>query len=60
MPRRLAKGEETEKLEIKLPASLKAKAVTMAAGHGDGDVASWLRELIRREWTKRSRKGGRS
>lgn len=52
MARRLAKGEETVKLEIKLPSSLKKKVVTMAAGTGDGDVASWLRELIRREWTK--------
>lgn len=52
MARRLAKGEETVKLEIKLPSSLKKKAISMATGTGDGDVASWLRELIRREWAK--------
>lgn len=60
MPKRLAQGEDTVKLEVKLPSSLKKQAVTMAADHGDGDVAAWLRALIRNEWAKWKQKRGRA
>jgi hypothetical protein len=49
MPARLDKSEDTVRIDLKLPRSLKAKAVEMAS-HDDGDLASWLRGLIRREW----------
>lgn len=52
MPKRLSKGEETAKIDLKLPVSLKRAAEAAAEADGDGDVSSWLRGLIRRE-TKR-------
>lgn len=54
MPAKLDKGEDTVKIGLKLPSSLKAKALTMAmAAPHDGNVAKWLRALISREWEKR-------
>lgn len=52
-----SKGEETVKVEFKLPSSLKSQAVTMASKSADGDLSGWLRDLIRREWKKWSAGG---
>jgi hypothetical protein len=52
MPAKLAADEDTVSVEFKLPASLKSKALTMARLSGDGDLSSWLRELIRCEWKR--------
>jgi hypothetical protein len=49
VPKRLSKNEETAKIELKLPVSLKRAAVEAAAIDGDGDVSGWVRSLIRRE-----------
>jgi hypothetical protein len=52
VPKRLSKNEETAKIDLKLPLSLKRAAEEAASLDGDGDLSSWLRGLIRRE-TKR-------
>lgn len=51
MPRRLQDDEETVRVEVKMPKSLRAKALTMASsGDRDGDLASFMRWLIKRAW----------
>lgn len=40
-------GEETQKIELRVPAALKRQAESAAREHGDGDVSSWVRGLIR-------------
>lgn len=40
-------GEETQKIELRVPAALKRQAESAARQHGDGDVSSWVRGLIR-------------
>lgn len=52
MPSKLNTADETVKLELRLPSSLKAKVELMAANQGDGDVSAWARELFRRAWTR--------
>lgn len=47
--KRLQFGEPTQKIEVKVPGSLKRQAQQAATIHGDGDVASWVRGLMRRE-----------
>lgn len=50
---KLSKSEDTVRVELKMSHGLKAKALDMAAhGDGDGNLSSWLRSLIRREWEK--------
>ena len=53
MPSRLAAGEKTVKLQVALPASLMRKISVMAKGFADGNVSSWLREVVRREWRRK-------
>lgn len=60
MPRRLQDDEETVRVELKMPKSLKAKAQAMAcAGDGDGDLASYMRGLLKRAWREHEKKNGR-
>jgi hypothetical protein len=47
--KRLQFGEPTQKIEVKVPGSLKRQAQQAATLHGDGDVASWVRGLMRKE-----------
>lgn len=49
MPKKLAPGEVTDKVEIRMPASLKQAAENAARVHGDGDISSWVRALMRAE-----------
>lgn len=49
MPKKLAAGEVTDKVEVRMPASLKKAAGEAARIHGDGDVSGWVRGLIRAE-----------
>ena len=47
MPRKLGDDDETVKVEIKMPGTLKGEAVHAAQREGDGDLSSWVRGLIR-------------
>jgi hypothetical protein len=51
MPQKLDQ-DETVVLQIKLPISLKGKAQRMATAEGDGDLSSWVRRLVHREWKR--------
>jgi hypothetical protein len=49
-PKKLGdEGDETQKIEVRLPASLKRQAAEAARRDGDGDIAGWVRGLIRAE-----------
>lgn len=45
MPKRLAKGDETVKVEFKMPKRLKTKAVVAATKDGQ-NLSEWLRDII--------------
>jgi hypothetical protein len=49
MPPKLKSGEATGKIEVKVPTSLKEQVKIAAQKHGDGDVANWVRSLLRAE-----------
>lgn len=55
MPPRLKPDEPTKKLEIMIPADLKAAAERAAREAGHDNLSAWLRWLIRRETAKPKR-----
>lgn len=44
------------RIEFKVPVLLKTKVEQLAREQGDGDVSSWLRMLINREWREFKRR----
>lgn len=49
MPPKLNHEEPTVKIEVKMGESLKEQVKIAARLHGDGDVANWVRSLLRAE-----------
>lgn len=39
-------------IQVRLPVELKKQAKKLAKHDGDGDLSSWIRELIRAAWKK--------
>jgi len=58
VPPKLDASEETVKVEIRMPVSLRQHAAELAKAEGDGDLSSWFRGLVRKEW-KRYNEGRR-
>jgi hypothetical protein len=52
MPRKLQEDEDTVSMQVKLPSTLKRQALELSQAEGDGDLSSWIRGLIRREWKR--------
>lgn len=52
MPPKLKSGEATSKIEVKVPTGLKEQVKIAARKYGDGDVANWVRGLLRAEVLK--------